>query len=446
MKSFRLTPSVHWVLWVLVLWFWVAFGGCLKVISSADAPCQKDEDCFDKLWCVAGKCSTTDLPPVTQPEPRVEPVQEPTKEPTVEKRGEPDITPEPQAEPPPADDAGVGQDVPPQQPPPPGRQTLNRPCHWVSWGAPGERCEPGLICHRVNAFKASCLKDCSENVRPCINNGNQTTCRTIDWDTAGKAIKACVSEVNVGDSCNEEQGIFCRSTADKGAVCTGGKCVEVKIANTGESCHPKATPPLICNVQQQEICGSGGLCVKGRRKFEQDGCSNDELCPTGTKCMDLVNSRHCLRTCTTTDDCKPHYEGLNVRCSNGVCLQTGCADDLDCRFRDAGTQCIPTSQGSKDCVPRSDAGQSGESEVCDGPLRECRGQLRCVSTSDATRKGVCLGQCKSTSDCARYDSSYRCLKGSASGAGYCFRPCQDDKVCSPGTTCNAQYGFCAVWE
>lgn len=352
-------------------------------------------------------------------------------------------------------------------------------------GASGYVCDQGL-CKVGNCLTPS---DCALTGQLCINNAC-VGCGAMNACPAGQVCDAdslchpgnCIVTANcpTGQVCLNRSCSLCTTDAQCGAgkLCLGGTC-------TVGNCRLPSDCPIAGQLCTNNVCGP---CANTPQCGSGQVCDTDNLCHAGN-CVTAANcapGQLCLnRTCSpcTSDG---QCAGGQI-CFSGGCVNGNCHGDSECS---GGTQiCNPTTHVCQPCAPINTLNSAscgvGSGRLCDsagfcrvgncfsntncsGGLvcvnfscssctldSQCNGGQLCVANScrtgnchgtgpnpnvdcDATNgvcvNNVCVGNCRSNSDCAATGlcnpTTHVCTTCTAAGQ------CGIGRVCNVGGTGN----------
>lgn len=439
---------------VIVLWKLILMGGllvyvipaCIQDVSLKGRPCKEDADCLFQHTCEEdGFCggkqewSVVDAGVDAGPEPTKESAPEPVKE---ERQG---IDAGPEKEP----IQEVAKEEPPEEPV--GSRQLHLPCDWHDDAVPAEKCAPGLRCVRLSKETSVCLQDCTSDATICNDNKDgRTNCRIDKWE-GSNILRVCVKEVEVGESCNRQQSIYCKVVTGQAAYCEKGKCVKALMASSGGQCGKALAPPVICDVKLGFVCDQVSRCTKGTRAYTGETCSSTLLCEASDRCItfDSRGVSVCLRSCSGNQDCPqnatPPFTCFGQPGSARVCLQTGCKSGLQCVYRRSPYYECNSFSGviGKACVPYTSSASVEFGQPC---LRSknllCKPPNICVLTA-AGFDGLCVPECQDDKDCKKSHPDASCLPyKDGSGYGFCAWRCTTTADCPFGHTCRG--GLCGA--
>ncbi len=316
-----------------------------------------------------------------------------------------------------------------------------------AWCTTDDDCGTGNVCAEKNgAGRGVCVAGC-----------------TTTADCGGRAGYAC-SDLGFG-----KRGCTPSGTGSGGV---GDPCTSVADCSGGQNavCVPAAggMPGGYCTV----TCGSAGTS-----------------CPSGSHCGFGTAGSVCVKSCTSTADCRSGYtcsdwdgDGTpecvasapagapctqDSDCGAGKCLtqgQTGwsggyctttCASDSDCS---TGSQCVTDNQGVHRCLASCQTNQdcrngyacvadpTTSGAVCEPygggtggigdpctSVADCSGGTKATCTTDTGGYpgGYCSTACASTDQCP---SGSACVSSNG-GTGNCEKTCSADTDCRTGYTC-----------
>lgn len=361
-------------------------------------------------------------------------------------------------------------------------------------------CPDGYRCQWTSSGQNYCV---AQNERcpdaACVNDGecgrgescNSGICRHVAVDSWPLQCRKCVDDRDCGDGiCLEtEEGFICVQKCRGGVFCPVG--YTCNNSSHGQYCWPNTGvcscvddndchAPLSCQQQicrrtaggldlelcdVQRPCASGYVCVdmpQSKRCVKQcqptagragNTCNATNRCDSGLRCYDLpeANQSMCLRPCSSNAHC---IEGGN--CDDGETCT--CYSDAECR---AGYRCNMRDfyNGYGACIQASEqissCGQEGQctlispkQHVCLGGFgtrptgRSCNDrELRCAKGLRCfalpARDAVCGEDCNTNPNCqhtgGRCHSSYKvciCAEDSQCATGYvCKKLTLEEGVC-----------------
>ncbi|HAA57666.1 MAG TPA: hypothetical protein DCE42_23060 [Myxococcales bacterium] len=439
---------------VIVLWKLILMGGllvyvvpaCIQDVSLEGRPCKEDADCLFQHTCSEdGFCGGKQEWSIVDAgkEAAKEAAPEPTKESVKEERQGIDAGPEKE----PIQE--VAKEEPPEEST--GSRQLHLPCDWHADAAPAEKCASGLRCVRLSKETSICLQDCTSNPAICgANKDGRTICRIDKWE-GNDIFQVCVKEVEVGESCNHEQSVYCKVSPAGASYCEKGKCVKAIVGSAGGQCGKALAPPVICDHKLGFVCDQVSRCTKGTRAYTGETCSSTLLCGIPDRCINFgdLGQRVCMRTCSGNQDCpqnaNPPFTCYGQAGSLQICLQTGCKSGLQCVYQKTPYfQCnsFPNVVGDA-CIPYDTSATVEFGQPC---LRSknlrCKPPNICVLTA-AGFDGLCVPECQDDSDCKKVHPNATCLsRQNGGGYGFCGWRCTTTAACPFGHTCRD--GLCGA--
>ena len=410
------------------------------VFSCASKPeCTKDRECQQKygegFLCYRNKCAnqnTFELPHLTDAGTETTTETGPDSLPGQDSIGEPEPTQEALTETPIERTPDVNSE---------GQRPLHSPCKYYEHAPASERCQPGLLCLRVNSTKAFCFQDCSQNESVCAaNTDGRDTCHQVGWSKQNQAISICAKLSKKDELCDAQQSSYCTRNKNAHLVCKKGRCVSGTLCDyTGCACDDAQDPPVECDVSKKLVCNASGRCVEGIRAYEGDECTTTlsprPYCPAEHLCVGFgqsVKVSVCMKRCQINNPLTSCSHRSNFICrelANGIggCYQRNCKTQDDCQHQDPAHICAGASESELFCLPVSPTGTREFGELCNNadPNKRCKAPLFCI-TGPGKTNGFCTLQCESDTRCQGYIPSAKCsLINNTTKVQFCGWTCSD---------------------
>jgi len=268
--------------------------------------------------------------------------------------------------------------------------------------ANGSACEGGGQC--TSGFCADgvcCDMACTDICAACDVSGKVGICSPVAGAPHGTRT-ACDPTAAKGDvcalACNGTDTAACHfpsaTTACSADACSGGRETHASTCDGAGKCNdaPTTCGDYVCGATAcKTACTTGADCVNA-----------DRFCEAG-KCIPFLSN---AIPCTRDEACASKH------CVDGVCCESTCTGQCEaCDVPGQAGKCVPVKgkpHNSRAACPADDKASCG-SKVCDGSnTASCAGTLDCGNYGCDSVALVCKHECAADSDCA---AGFQCKEG-----------------------------------